>query len=385
MKKNKKIAIVSGIFFPKPGGAQVQTHNLANCLIQKNNLVDCYVFEKFSKIKNNYKLIVFNRFILSSIFILKYYFNINLTYFLTIYLSLIQKKEGYDCWHFNFINYKSLILINALKNINTKIFVTFQGIDIQKDKSINYGYRFDKKYEKYLISTLNCIDLFFNISENVKSDLLSLGVKNKKIIFTPNCVNINKFNSINVKKEITKKIKLITVARYSEKKKGFDLVPKIAQLLIKQKINFIWNIVGKNVNKLKKHNIIKNNPNNFNLIDNIDNENEEYFPSSKLIKHYKKSDLYVNLSRIESFGITFVESLASAVPVITFNTKGANEIIIHNRNGIIIKKKQNILFSKKLIDLIQNKQKIVKLKSNSCSSINRYSLSKIADKLISFY
>ena len=49
----------------------------------------------------------------------------------------------------------------------------------------------------------------------------------------------------------------------------------------------------------------------FDIIGNIENIDEEFFPHSDLINHYKSSDLYINLSRIESFGITFIESLAS--------------------------------------------------------------------------
>ena len=41
-----KIAIVAGTFFPYPGGAQVQTHNLANKLIEKKNIVDCYIYQQ---------------------------------------------------------------------------------------------------------------------------------------------------------------------------------------------------------------------------------------------------------------------------------------------------------------------------------------------------
>ena len=46
-----KIAIVAGTFFPLPGGAQVQTHNLANKLIEKKNDVEClYLFSnKYQK------------------------------------------------------------------------------------------------------------------------------------------------------------------------------------------------------------------------------------------------------------------------------------------------------------------------------------------------
>ena len=40
-----KIALVQG-FFPQPGGAQVQTHNLANKLIQMGHEVDILLLNK---------------------------------------------------------------------------------------------------------------------------------------------------------------------------------------------------------------------------------------------------------------------------------------------------------------------------------------------------
>ena len=36
-----KIAIVPGAFFPNPGGAQVQAHNLANKICEKRKVI-CY-------------------------------------------------------------------------------------------------------------------------------------------------------------------------------------------------------------------------------------------------------------------------------------------------------------------------------------------------------
>ena len=84
--------------------------------------------------------------------------------------------------------------------------------------------------------------------------------------------------------------------------------------------------------------------------------NEYFFPSKKIILKYLNSDLYVNLSRIESFGITFVEALSANIPILTFDTKGANEIIKNNYNGIIVKGNSNIYFCKKILKF-KNKQK----------------------------
>ena len=41
-----KIAFFVGIFFPKPGGVQIQTHNIANTLVKMDNEVDLYLLNK---------------------------------------------------------------------------------------------------------------------------------------------------------------------------------------------------------------------------------------------------------------------------------------------------------------------------------------------------
>ena len=125
-------------------------------------------------------------------------------------------------------------------------------------------------------------------------------------------------------------------------------MPVIAKYLINHNINFKWIIVGSSCKKLLSNKFISQNKKFFYILDNIKNNNENYFPNSRLVKLYNKSTLYVNLSRIESFGITYIESLASKLPIISFNIKGANEIIKNNINGIIVKKNNVIEFAKLL-------------------------------------
>ena len=195
-----KIAIIAGTFFPFPGGAQVQTHNLANKLIEKKNDVDCYIYSPTNIKNKNYKTYVINYYITSLVFFMKYYLNINFNFVLDLYIKKLIHKKKYDIWYFNFINFKSILIINSLKRLNQKVAVTFQGIDIQKEKKINYGFRFDKKYEKILKKSLDNIDIFLSISKNVKKDLLSLNVDIKKIFDISNCVYLKKFKNYKKKK-----------------------------------------------------------------------------------------------------------------------------------------------------------------------------------------
>ena len=68
------IALLPGVFFPMPGGAQVQTHNLANKLVRKGHKVDVFLLNK-TNIKNNlYNIIIINKLILSFFFLFKFFF-----------------------------------------------------------------------------------------------------------------------------------------------------------------------------------------------------------------------------------------------------------------------------------------------------------------------
>ena len=214
-------------------------------------------------------------------------------------------------------------MLNSIRmfgRIRSKILVTFQGEDIQIDKDINYGFRLDKKYEVYLKKIIQKVDHFY-LSQTIKKDLIDLQIPSSKMSYSPNSVEIKKFKEHHHLKTKSKKINLITVARYSPKKKGYDILIAIAKDLLKKEINFEWKIIGKDTDKLLNFEIIKTNINNFKIYENIENINETYFPNSDLIKLYMNSDIYINLSRIESFGITFIESLASLVPIISFDTK----------------------------------------------------------------
>ncbi len=370
-----KIAIIAGTFFPHPGGAQVQVHNICNKLTEKKFQTDCYIFNKTNLKNNKYKIILIDKLIISLVFFSKYYFNINLNFILKNYLKKIIKNNSYDIWHFIFLNHKCLNIIECLIELNQKVIVTFQGADIQLNEKINYGFRLDKKYDNYLKKIIGKIHHFFYISKTIKKDLENLQISKKKMSYAPNSVEIEKFKKYHLIKPDKQKINLITVARYSPKKKGYDILIDISKKLLEKKINFEWKIIGKGTEELLKNNIINSNLEKFKIIRNIENSDETYFPHSSLIKHYNDSDIYINLSRIESFGITFIESLASLVPIISLDTKGANEIVVNNLNGFIVKnevdlvkKIEEIYFSRKLID---------NMKGNLLETIKTYDLNLV--------
>ena len=373
-----KIAFVLGTFFPEAGGAQVQAHNICNKLVENKIETECYIFNKTNIKNNKYKILLLSKFLTSLVFFFKYYLNLNLNFLLIKYLKKIIKKNNYDFWHFIFLNHKCLILIDCLKQLDQKILVTFQGADIQIDKKINYGFRLDKKYDENLKKILKNIEHFFYVSNTVKKDLISLNIPENKMSYFPNSVEVEKFKNYNREKKNPKKLNLITVARYSPKKKGYDILVNIGQKLLDNKINFEWKIIGKDTHNLQKYNIIKENLNYFKIYDHVENIDETYYPNSTLIKFYINSDLYINLSRIESFGITFIESLASMVPILSFDTKGANEIIKQNENGFLVNNDEDLLA--KIQEIAENKMILENMKSNLLDSIKKFDLNLVTEK-----
>ncbi len=381
-----KIALLPGVFFPQPGGAQVQTHNLANKLIKMGHKVDLLILNK-TNIKNNlYNIIVINKLILSLLYYINLYFKLDLSFLIKPYLRLFLKKKKYDIFHFQLLNMKMIYILKLLKSLDQKVIVTFQGIDIQIDKKINYGYRLDSTYAKSLMNIIHSIDMFFSLSENIYHDLLDLGIDRKKIVMMPNAVEINKFSRNQIKKSgIDNKINLITIARFAKNKKGFDLLPQIASRLVNNKINFQWSIVGYNSVRIKDLPEMNNFKKNFLFFENIENLNEEFYPHSSLIEILKKNHLYINLARIESFGITIIEALASKLPVITFNTKGGNELIKNGFNGTIVEEYLPDKMTDAIINYFENKNLYENQKKNTYDSIAKFDLSIIAKESVKIY
>lgn len=375
-----KIAFIPSTFLPSIGGAEIQTHNFANQISDKGHLVEVMLLNKLSLKNAKYKIFRLNKYLISIVFLLKYYLNLNFTVLLRFYFKKIIESKKYDLWHFHSVNYKTLIYIQELKKLNQKIIVTLQGADIQIDNEINYGYRLDKKYDKYIKQVFQNVDYFQAISTDIFNELLKFGIKQNKISIIPNCTPLRKLSYL--KKKSDKHLTLLTIGRYAEKKKGFDLVEKVAKEL-KKISEFKWIIIGRNSNKLREKEFIKKNNDNFEIINQIENLDETYFPHSELIKYYKKSDVYVNLSRIEGSPIVLIDAIASYIPIITFNTRGGDEIVLDGINGQIVNTFDFKDFAKKItiskdlkIDINNNKIR---------NHVNKFDLELNTEKIINIY
>ena len=375
-----KIAIIAGTFFPHQGGVQVEIHNLANKLVERGNKVDVFVFKKVNLTNNLYNIIKLNYFYLSFLYITKYFLNFNLKPILHLFKFI---DLNYEVYHFSFLNFKSLILIEYLKIFKKKILVTFHGADIQVNKKINYGFRINQKFNTYLLKNVKKIDAFQCISELIYKDLLKLGVNKKKIIKISNSIYLKKFKLKKNVQSSNECLKLITVGRYAKYKKGYDLIPILGKKLISSKINFKWKIIGENSDYIYHDEFVSKNKKKFIAIPNIQNKSEKYFPPKKLITHYSGSHLYINLARIESFGLTFIEALASKTPIVSLGSTGINKIFKNDNVSFFVK---NINDITKILKRIQSNPKLLSnIQKKTYQSIKQFNLDDNVEQITIFY
>ena len=114
---------------------------------------------------------------------------------------------------------------------------------------------------------------------------------------------------------------------------------------------------------------------------------KNYLLSEKIAKIFSISDYTFVLSKIESFSLITAESLMCGCPVVCFDDNAASELIIHKKNGFLLKRndkdaiKNFLLWSKKNKNFFNRKKIAADANINfSYKSISK-KYEKIYDKL----
>ena len=101
-------------------------------------------------------------------------------------------------------------------------------------------------------------------------------------------------------------------------------------------------------------------------------------------------DLLLFPSRKEGLPIVVTESLAMGVPIVSFNSRGTNELLVNNFNGILIeangnKKDQVDYFSETISTLMNDLGRLSYLKNNALLDRHHLSRSNFVDNEIEIY
>ncbi len=171
-----------------------------------------------------------------------------------------------------------------------------------------------------------------------------------------------------ISKQLKNKITITTVASLI-KRKNIDVIIKAIKDLPQINLKIIGS--GSEENKLK---LLAKNSLNIEFLGQI--------PHNQVIEELKKSDIFVLLSDNETFGLSYLEAMATGNIVIGKKNDGIDGMIVNNENGFLISADKNELKNclKKIISMEDSE--IEKIKNNAKNTIENLSMDKAATNYI---
>ncbi|MFL2143624.1 glycosyltransferase [Ruoffia sp. FAM 20857] len=293
-------------------------------------------------------------------------------------------------YYVNFIK-----LISFLKSINVKIVWLLHdtwlisgssadqgGIeyDWEKEPNLNHLKKISEEYPRHIQNSVKQGHKNYLIKKELLSDsgitfitpsnwlaeiIKESFLKNNKVITIHNGIDTDLFRVLENKDEAKKK-SILGVASKWEDRKGLRYFERLANDLDE---NFIITVVG--VTKEQANQI---NP-KINCIQRTNSIQE-------LVELYNKADIFVNPTLYDNFPTVNIEAQACGTPVITFNTGGSGESIIHGKTGCVVEKGNY----EKLLNSVQNvNKKNEKLSENIRRNAERYSSKSIQKEYLKLY
>lgn len=109
-------------------------------------------------------------------------------------------------------------------------------------------------------------------------------------------------------------------------------------------------------------------------------------PHSKVPAMLERLDIYVALSRSESFGVAILEAGACGKPVVVSDADGPAEVTIHETTGLIVKKDDPIAAAKAISKLVRNADlRIAMGRAGRAHVLKNYSWKRSVDLMLQAY
>lgn len=226
------------------------------------------------------------------------------------------------------------------------------------DKTIGY---FKKKF----------INLhFIAVAKSEIPIIKRFGIDDDHVHYIPNGVNTEIFKPID-SKDLKRKIGLenfdiiLYVGRIA-KGKGVDKLIKILKMIVNKNKKIKLIIIGEDAGYLP---IVKSLIQKYNLFNHVIITG--YIPNKNLPKYYSMADIIVYPSRQEIFGLVLCEAGACGKAVIGSNIMGPKEIIVDGKTGYTSDFKDLNKVSELIIDLLNDKNKLIQMGKNGCDRVKK--------------
>ena len=287
--------------------------------------------------------------------------------------------------------YKSLLClflrrrrtIKAIKNCESDIIISTRDLfnnwlgkyGSSKVKKIGWEHNHHHgniKYASGVVKSVKNLDNLVLVSDSLKlfykSEIKNAGYKCK-------CVSIpNVIESVPDILSSLEDSRVISVGRFSREKGMPDLID-VFYLAHKKNPNLKLDLVGDGAQK----NMVVDKVYQYGLERDVTVHG--FLSKEKIDNLLNKSSLYLMTSFTESFGIVLIEAMSHGVPCLAFSSaEGARDLIENGKNGYLIKDRDKEKMAEKLLELVDDKDKLKELGANAREKSLEYTTDVVKNK-----
>ncbi|MDI6704462.1 MAG: glycosyltransferase family 4 protein [bacterium] len=188
----------------------------------------------------------------------------------------------------------------------------------------------------------------------------------------PNGIDTNRFREdiSPIEEYKDEKLNILFVGRF-DKRKGLDYLLSAFKMVKKEVKDIRLIVVGGGYKKYKKR------------IGDIVFTGVQY---ERLPQYYSTCDIFCSPAiGQESFGIILLEAMALGKPVVATNIPGYNEVVTHNKEGLLVPPKDKEALRDALIKLLRDKDLRIKMGKNGREKAAEYSWERIGERVLDYY
>ncbi|MGN2272022.1 glycosyltransferase [Priestia megaterium] len=233
-------------------------------------------------------------------------------------------------------------------------------------------------------------NVYIAISEQVKNYMIeNLNISSHKIVVVKNGIDIQKYTQIQIDVDYYKKnlgilpqdVVITTIGRVTEQKGHKYLIKAIKK--VKERYTDIKVLVvgdkglDKNLYEELQHMVLK---------DNLENNILFLGNRQDIAEILKVSDMFVFPSIHEGFALVTLEAMASATPIIATDVGSIREIVVPDKNGLIVPPKDAQALAEKIIFLMENVDLSKSIATNGKNDVTeQFSIYQTTKKLEELY
>ncbi len=267
----------------------------------------------------------------------------------------------------NFYN-KKVRIISTKHGYQEKVLQQYDPINYKKPNDLYYH------ITKYI---LRKIDINIAVSKAMADLYFNLGISNTHFPYIHHGITFPEFDKANNESFRKASPQLITVGRV-EIIKGhhflIDAMPAILEAFPQTKLL----ILGEGNEKAKCEEQVKN----MGLQNNVEFMGFVQQP----YQYISNSDIVIQPSFFESFGLVFIEGLALKTPIIAFDVPAGNEILENDRTALLVNKGDSKALADKIIYLLQNPAIAKQIAENAYKKYKKeFTTEAMVEKMAAWY